>query len=517
MTLLRLTSKDSFTLRDACMGVHVFGNIGSGKTTGSGAPLAGAFLRSGFGGLVLSAKSDEVALWQLYCRISGRLNSLVTLGERSGHFNFIDYELARQGADGLGSVIECLMRVLEGARLSNPNAGKASEAVWEESTRQVLRNILPVLWAATGTVTIPDIIQFVASAPRSPEKFQDAQWQESSMMARALLAARKNPLKPIDQGELRSIYLYWRDEFATLDNKLRSSITMTLSTTLDRFTRGRLKRVFCSDTTVVPEMAFHGAIILMNMPALTWNEDGIIAQQLFKFMFQRAVLSRNSLAPQHRERPVFLWADEAQYFVNSFDAEYQSTCRASRACSVYLTQSLPGYYAKMGGEQAKHKADMLLGNFVTKIFHNNADPQTNQWAADTIGKGIERRANYSEGVSDGYSRGVNLGENTSWGTSSGWGSSSDGKGNRSSNFNNGSNSGGGESRGLNRGSNGGRSQSIGYSEAMDYEIQPGDFSRYLKTGGPANDNEVTALWFQAGRTFRESGRNYLYARFKQAS
>src|ERR1019366_5209564 len=61
--LLSLSPKDRFTLRDACNGVHIFGGIGSGKTSGSGKALAAAYLRGGMGGLVLCAKPEEVDLW----------------------------------------------------------------------------------------------------------------------------------------------------------------------------------------------------------------------------------------------------------------------------------------------------------------------------------------------------------------------------------------------------------------------------------------------------------------------
>ena len=232
-------------------------------------------------------------------------------------------------------------------------------------------------------------------------------------------------------------------------------------------------------------------------------------------MWQRAVLARNALEPRHRDRPVFLWADESQYFVNSFDPDYQSTCRSARACTVYLTQSLPTYYAKMGGEHAKHRADMLLANFVTKIFHNNADYETNRWASDTVGRSLQRRYNASEGESSGYSHGMNAGENESWGRSSSSGGSSDNRGNGSSSWNYGSNSGAGENRGRNRGRNSGESRSSGYSEAMDAEIEPAVFARDLVTGGPANRGRVTGLWFSAGRRFVDSSRNYLHVSFQQ--
>jgi hypothetical protein len=512
--LLRLSAQDHFTLRDACQGVHVFGGIGSGKTSGSGKAIAAAYLRAGFGGLVLAAKPEEVELWVRYARENGRANSLILFGERGG-FNFITYELARQGTDGTGSVVECLMRILEAARLSNPNAGRGGEPFWEDATRQVLRNTIPILYAALGAVRIPDIIRFVASAPTSLAQLREAEWQEHSFMFQTLAGAKRNAVRPLGEDDFDKTASYWRDEFAQLDPKTRSNIAISLSTALDRFNRGRLHRAFCTETTLVPELTFHGAIIVMDMSALTWNEDGVIAQQLFKYMWQRAVLSRNALEPQHRARPVFLWADEAQYFVNSYDTDFQSTCRSSRACTVYLSQSLPTYYAKMGGEHAKHKADMLLANFVTKIFHNNADPETNRWAADTIGRIIQRRGTYNEGGSTSRSSGMNEGESNNSGFSSSAGSSRDARGNYSTNSSVGSTSGTGKSTGRNRGFSRGSSFSGGYSEQMDYEIEPSDFGRALKTGGPANGGNVTAVWFQAGKKFNDSRRNYLLTRFEQ--
>lgn len=514
--LLQLSSYDKFTLRDAVQGVHVFGGIGSGKTSGSGKALASAYLRAGFGGLVLCAKPEEVEHWCAYAKSNGRANSLILFGDRGGGgFNFITYELARQGADGIGSVIECLMRILEAARLASPNPGQGGQQFWDDAMRQLLRNTIPVLYSATGTVRIPDIIRFVSSAPTSMERAHSQEWQRASFMFEVMEVAEKKPARRLHPDDLYKIGSYWHDEFAQLDPKTRSNISISLSTALDRFNRGRLHRAFCTETTLVPELTFHGAIIVMDMSALTWNEDGIIGQQLFKYMWQRAVLSRNALEPRHRDRPVFLWADESQYFVNSYDADFQSTCRGSRACTVYLTQSLPTYYAKMSSDNPKHKADTFLGNFNTKIFHNNADPETNRWAADTIGRIIQRRGNYSEGSSTGRSYGLNEGDSRNWGSSSSYGSSTDGRGHNSSNSSYGSNFGEGESTGRNRGVNRGESYSGGYSETMDYEIEPADFSRALRTGGPTNGGKVTAVWFQAGKQFQDSRRNYLLTRFQQ--
>lgn len=512
--LLRLSPRDHFTLRDACQGVHVFGGIGSGKTSGSGSAIASAYLRAGMGGLVLCAKPDEVETWVRYARANGRGNSLLLFGDKGGGFNFITYELARQGMDGLGSVVECLMRIIDATRLAGGSGGSGREPFWDDAMRQVLRNTVPILYGAIGTVRIPEIIRFVAEAPTSLDQLQDAEWQRDSFMFQTLVAAAKRPAAAIGRADYEKIAAYWRFEWAQLSVKLRSSIAMSLSTALDRFNRGRLQRAFCAETTVVPELTFHGAIIVMDMSALTWNEDGIVGQQLFKFMWQRAVLARNALEPRHRDRPVFLWADESQYFVNGFDTDYQSACRSARACTVYLTQSLPTYYAKIGGDQPKHRADMLLANFVTKIFHNNADPETNRWAADTIGRSLQRRSSYNESQSYGGSMGMNTGESTNWGTNSGSGYSTSSQGG-SSNSHSGSSRGAGDSWGRNRGRTNGESYGGGYNETMDYEVEPADFARSLRTGGPANGARVTALWFQAGKRFHDSQRNFLHVGFAQ--
>ena len=513
--LLQLTAQDQFTLRDACQGVCIMGGIGSGKTSGSGQALAAALLRSGMGGLVLCAKPEEAAAWRGYCRTHGRTASLIEITTTGAGLNFLAYEFARQGAAGLNAVIECLMRILEIARAASPSQSRGGDVFWEDTTRQILRNALLILYAATGTVRISDLLQFVRSAPRSPDEMTDPAWQAQSLFCQ--MFTRAAPLLDDETGS--RCVSYWRNDFATLDAKTRGNIVISLTTTLDRFNHGWLKSAFCDRTTYVPELSFHGAILLLDMPALTCNEDGIIAQPLIKYLWQRAVLARNSLAPQHQARPVFLWADEAQYFVNSYDAEFLSTCRGSRCCTVFLSQSLPTYYAKMGGENARDRVHHLLGNFATRIWHNNACAETNEWAAKTIGRSLHQRRNYSEGEGRNYNSGMNMGEGTNWGTSSNSGGSvsfgPNGQTTHSVSWGHGSSSGGNDSHGRNRGSGSSTNVSHGTSEQMDYTIEPGAFSRVLKTGGPANGNRVSAVWFQAGRNFEAAGGNAFLAEFAQ--
>jgi hypothetical protein len=60
-----------FTIADATAGVSVFGATGSGKTSGAGKLLAHAYLKNGFGGLVLCAKPQERQQWEAWAREPG--------------------------------------------------------------------------------------------------------------------------------------------------------------------------------------------------------------------------------------------------------------------------------------------------------------------------------------------------------------------------------------------------------------------------------------------------------------
>jgi hypothetical protein len=518
--LLKLSANDRLSVRDSFQNIFACGVPGSGKTTGSGAHIARAFLRAGMGGLVMVAKPEEAEHWFSMCHREGRSASFINFNERTPGFNFLAYELARLGTSGLNSVIECLMRVIEIANSVGAAAGRPGEAFWEDTKKQVLRSTIPALYAATGTVTIADILQFIRTAPTSQEQMRDPKWQRRSFFFSTFLKASER--LPDDEGE--RIISYWENDWATLDVKTRGNIAISLTTALDRFNHGWLKEAFCGQTTVVPELSFHGAIIVMNMPALTLNEDGIIAQQLFKYMWQRSVLTRNSLPKSEAERPIFCWSDEAQYFVNSYDAEFLSTCRGSRVSTVFLTQSLPSFYARMGGDNARDRVHHLLGNFATRIFHASGCAETNEWASRTIGKIVRQRHNYNHSEGSNQNFGMNMGAGENWGSNSGSGSSFsyNGGGNGQggsysvgSNSNSGSSSGGSDNHGRNRGTGTNEGESWGWSQQVENLIEPGDFGRILKTGGPANGNIVSAIWYQAGRVWDASKGNALLVEFRQ--
>jgi hypothetical protein len=508
----------NFTLRDACAGVHAFGAIGSGKTSGLGKMILGAYLRAGFGGIITAVKPDAVDDAIRDVRAHGRSKSLIVFDENEG-FNFLAYEMARSGFDGIGTVTECLMHVVEASKKASATASqRGEESFWQDAARQAIRRAILALYSAKGSVSVAELVRLINSAPASIKDVTDPDWQGRSFLYSVMDAASRRPAVPLPRDVLVDLINFWGETFPAIPEKTRGNIVISITAALDRFLHGRLARAFCGRTTVVPEMTFHGAIIVLAMPTLTWNEDGVIAQVLFKYLWQRAALSRNSLAPQHRDRPIFSFCDEAQETVHSYDGEFLSVSRSSKVCPVSMTQSLPAYYSRIGGDNPRDAAHALVGRYLSHVYFANACPETNDFASRMIGRVVTRRGNYSNGTSESLNVGMNAGENESVNASSNFGwSGSSSSGNSSHGHNSGSSrgSGTGNSWGENRGRGSSQNVSQGYSESTEFAVESGDFARCLKTGGQQNRCEVTSIWFQGGRVFSNSGSNYFLARFKQ--
>jgi hypothetical protein len=507
--LLKLSKLSDFTLRDACAGIHGFGQVGSGKTSGLGKMGLGAYLRAGFGGIITCVKPDAVEDAIRAAAAHGRSNSIILFDENEG-FNFLTYELARQKLEGVGTVTECLMHVVEASKKASATASqRGGEAFWEDSARQAIRRSLLAIFAANGSVSVADICRFIDTAPQSAADVTKPEWQTRSFMYGVMDAAARNPKISLPRDVLTDVINFWSERWVSIPDRTRGNISISMTAALDRFLHGRLARAFCGKTTIVPEMTFHGAVIVLAMPTLTWNEDGVIGQVLFKYMWQRAALARNSLALEHRERPIFSFSDEAQETVHSYDSEFLSVSRSSKICPVAMTQSLPSYYARIGSDNPRDAAHALVGKYATHVYFSNSCPETNDYASRMCGRVLTQRGNYSAGSSKNLNIGMSAGNSHSKGDSSSYAMGS-GIGNST-----GSNNSNGNNWGDSRGRGSSENISRGYSEAMENLIEAGDFARILQTGGKANNHIVSAVWFQGGRIFPENGQNMMIRRFKQ--
>lgn len=455
---------DPWTIGDSFEGTQIFGATGSGKTSGSGRTIAKAMLAEGFGGLVLTAKRDELDLWRRYCAEVGRSDSLLVFGvDEPCRFNFMDYELRRGGAGGglTENIANLFTAVLDGG--GKAGGGVSRDPYWDFALKQMLRNAVDLLRLSGQSVSLPNLARVIASAPKSPEDVTDPVWQRNSYCFECFTIADRPGLAPMQLGDLEVTAAFWLAEFPAIAENTRSNIVSTFTTMADGFMRGHLRELFCGATNVVPELTHNGVVLVINLPLKEFHDLGRYAQLLWKYLWQRATESRDVAK---NPRPVFVWADESQLFATARDREFQSTARSQRASTVYLTQNISSYYAAIGGPDAKASADSLLGNLQTKIFHANGDAETNEWAERIIGK--------------------------SWGWRSGTSSSSKSDGDK----------------------DGGGSSSSSRNESLDAEVLAREFTT-LRKGGPANGGLVEGIVFQGGRVWNSNGKTHVRVRFDQ--
>lgn len=375
---------DHLAARDAFEGTLVLGATGSGKTSGSGRLIATAYLRAGWGGLICCAKEDEPDLWIKYCKETGRTKDLIIFDKES-KFNFLQYELDFQVSTGviqIPDLVSTLMTLVE-IKQRKGGTGKGDD-FWSDSAKQLLGHAMTVLVMATGKITMMDIRDMILDCAKSVADTEKPAWREKSKCWEFLQAAAKSCTddKKVD---LQLASKYFLKEWPELNDRTRSSIEATLSTTLDEMYRSPVRQMFTEGTTISPDsIVQEGKIIVVSLSYDKFLTLGQYANVLWKLAVQRAC-KRNL----KRKCPTFIWADECQYFITKGDQLFQTTARSSRCAVVYLTQSIPNLHAELGGDNAgKSAVESLLGNLQTRFFHLNSESQTNKWASDTIGQDI---------------------------------------------------------------------------------------------------------------------------------
>lgn len=498
-TLLSFTPRDHWTMRDAFQGTAIMGGTGSGKTSGSGRALARAFLQAGFGGIVLCAKPGERQLWERYARETGRSKSLIIFGaDGTRRFNFLDYELRRGDRLATHNLVSLFMRIMEVAK-GREGEGGGGDAFWKDAVSELLSNAFLVLYSAYGTVTLTDLMNVIMSAPRSLADGNSDEWRQRSFCFQSLVKMVKDPVFPLSEHDGMVAGRFFRERWATAADRMRSSIEFTLSSLASPFMTGYLREIFATTTNTIPEFSHQGAVIVVDLPIKEHGESGILAQHVWKYLWQRAA-ERRDAENDPTARPLFLWADECQFFVSKYDAEFQSTARSSKAATVYLTQSLPAFYERIAGRTPEHSAHALINNFQTRIFHQNMDATTNEHAADLIGREWQTIRSW------GTNSGGNSGSGESYGDNRGGGFSATDQGHMTASSNWGSN----RSRNTSEGRNWGRSDT--YSQQVEHLVLPSAFAR-LRQGGRGGHPQAVVV--QGGRTFSTTGRPYLFCEFAQ--
>jgi type IV secretory pathway TraG/TraD family ATPase VirD4 len=269
---------------------------------------------------------------------------------------------------------------------------------------------------------------------------------------------------------------YFLLAYPGLSEKTRSIIVSFLSSMIDVLNRGVLRELFCTETNITPAATLDGKIIIVDLPVKEYNNVGLFAATIWKYLFQRTVERRN---PKKQKRPVFLFVDESHLFATKFDALFQSTARSSLCSTVYLTQNIQNYFAAYGGASGKGNSGAgtaetlsLLGNLTHQIVHALGDSETAEYMAKLCGQSKQLLMNHNDTDQSSWKRGEWFDRDYS------------------------------------------QSSSQGFNEALMNRVEPSEF--FTLQPGSLADRRAEAIVWRGGRVFPSTGVNYLRTFFPQS-
>jgi hypothetical protein len=471
--LLRWTPLDQWTLDQATLGVLITGATGSGKSSGPFKTIIKSFLRAGFGGMFLVAKPDATAEYLQFARDEHRERDVIVFNpDTSNHrFNFLTYE-AQQSGTSKAIVENIVLLLMQAAEIASRKHVNMQDPFFESAMKALLRHCLFVVITASGSVDLGLVLEIVQTLPQSLNDIEEPERLRSMQ----LLAEAERRAAPDRKHEIGMARRYFTWEWPTLGDRTRSSIAITLSVLLDAFLRYPLREMFLSELSVSPDQILAGKIVIVDVPVKTFDLIAKISGVVWKYALQRAIERRPELTngrPIEKIRPIFVAADECQFWATSTDAHFQMTARSSRGISVYCTQSLPNFYSEMGGDgTAKARVDSLLANLQTRIACQSLDFSTNHWYSESVGKVIVRRQSRSIATKNFVESFLAANQAS------------------------------------------GKPASISISEQADYDVSPRVFTG-LKRGGHAMNGIIEAILISAGERFRTNGKRWLRVSFDQ--
>jgi hypothetical protein len=404
-TIVQLSETDVIRFRDLIEGgCLITGGLGSGKSSTSARTLALSFLRAGYGGLVLTVKSDETEHWLEYAKQTGRAKDVVVFNAASGlSFDPLAYCWAAGGraAAHIETIVEMFTTLIAVGKVYAPSSG---ERYFEQAVEELLRAALVVLSNAKDPISITSIHHLISSLPSDKEQIEDPKWQESSACGRAIskLRDRQGSFTGSQWEDLVIAIRYLTDKFVTLDSRTRSNIESTWSGMASKFTYDPFRSLFCSGKyDFTPEQITHeNKIVIVDMPVLEYGrETSRTAQVLTKITFQRAWL-------RHQYKPgccngAFLFQDEFALLMQRHEPHFHMVCRSSAIAPVCITPNILNIAAEEFGETDPGAKTLgFLGLLAVKIFHANNETRTNNYAADQIGSQYRFVENYNTGTNE---------------------------------------------------------------------------------------------------------------------
>lgn len=336
--------------------IMITGSIGSGKTSCAITPIVYQLISSGRTGLIIDIKGNfKNVLYKMFPN-----NKFIEISLDSefkyNPINRIDLS-SQEIASRLKSVLELV------------NIKNNSDPYWLDKAKGYLSDIITILRYEHKNINFFDIHQLVTNENmlnkyicNLKEKVLNNQYSKAKLF------------------EINSSIGNLKNEFLSLDDRTRNIIKSEITRITDPFIKEeRLYEKFCTNSKNID---FLNNVVILSLDIGKNEALTRLMATYLKIDFQKQII-----AQKDNFKEVFFVCDEYQMIVNEEDAYFFSISREFKCINVVSMQSYTSLVNTLRNESS---ANMIIHNFINKIWFRNDDAFTVKQIIKNIGKEIKK-------------------------------------------------------------------------------------------------------------------------------
>jgi hypothetical protein len=370
---IKTNNKQNLILKEKGLyqNILITGSIGSGKTSGAINNILNEFIKNKLGGLVIDIKGNYINEVKKIAKNQKRENDIVEISLKNSYvYNPLDNK--NLSSIEMASIIKKVLMLI--SKDSNN-----SEPFWLDKAEEYIRDFITIIRGYNnGEVNFNEIHNLIINKEYLNEKMTDLK----ELILNDMFSDK-------ELFEINNAILNIKNDFLCLDTRTFGIIRAEIT---------RMTSVFLSDIKIFNKFCTKGEridfdsnkIYVLSLDISNNDKLSKIIATYVKLQFQRQVLSNNS-----RDSPIFFICDEYQEVCNDQDANFFSLSREFKCINVVSMQSYSSLVNVLGNQ---YVSDVILQNFVNKIWFRNDDDYTVKKIISQLGK--EKIVNISKSYNE---------------------------------------------------------------------------------------------------------------------
>ena len=348
--------------------ILITGSIGSGKTSSAITNILDSLIKNKIYGLIIDVKGNYINTVKKVLKKYKLQDRLVEISLDSS-FCYNPLNLSVSSIE-LASIIKKVLTLI--------SDNNSSDSYWLDKSEEYIRSFIVILRALNNSVSFYELHSMAIDPDYLSSKITEI---KNNIL--------KNKFTDEELFELNSAIQNILNEYLNLDERtlgiIKSEITRMTSIFVSDY---KINKKFCSKSEILD--FYSNKVVVLSIDFGSNKKIAQILSTYLKLDFQRQVVTK------HCEKDIFFICDEYQEFVNEEDAHFFSISREYKCINVVSMQSYSSLINTLKNEKS---ANVIIQNFVNKIFFRNDDMYTIQEIIKLTGKITNKNKSFS--ISEG--------------------------------------------------------------------------------------------------------------------